>query len=536
MSMPHLWTRRRALGLARLLLIGVLQATAALLLAVAGSRLLTGGTARFSPEELAAAIAIGTVSLIGLRILQRRWSEDLALTYVTDLRLALMSHVLRTPVNVRSMRLGLVMTRIVNDLTAIKLWIANGLIASLVAAALLGTLLIYLLIMEPVLAAALAPGLLLWGLCLLVSLRPLLSRIRESRRRRGNIAALAGGQLSARLALLTHGALTRSLTRLRKKSMKMNRALVGRATYSGLLRSSSDLVFPVIALTLGLGLLSFDADPLSAYRLGFFFLLLGIVIVQLNALSMAVEYRLAHTVALARLREVFAQSVIEPGSGPERQLTRKAGGRHLKLRHLNLSPATPSFSLDIRAGQAAVLTDLSPEEINRLFAQIAGLSQLQAGRILLDGEDQSQTPPRDWWRCVTVISDALPLIPGTVGENATLGTPSAKDRPAREKILELFGLSPDIAARRISETEPPSPAIAAAIRATRGILRQANVVLVDEAVQRQLHDDGRLAALHESLAAQGVTRLLAPLSGQKSGAKALRYRDPKPALVAEQDR
>ncbi len=511
MSLPRLWTRSRSIGLARLLLVGVLQAIAAVMLAVAGSRLLTGSSSILSSEALAACVLIGTVSLIGLRVLQRRWSEALALSYILELRVALMSHVLRTPTNVKSMRFGLVMTRIVNDLTAIKLWIANGLIASHVAISVLGTLFAYLLVMEPTLAVVLVPGLLLWCLCLLVTLRPLMGKIRESRRRRGRIASTAGGQLSGRLTLLSYGALGKSLKALRKRSKKMNRALIGRATISGLLRSSSDLVFPVIAVTLGLGLLTFDGTPITAYRLGFFFLLLGIVIVQLNALSMAVEYRMAHTVAIARLKDIFSRPAIEVKPG-KRRLSRKAGGRNLKVRNLDLGQANPRYSLEVKPGQTAVLEDLTPEEIICLFTQISGLAQLRKGRISIDGKAQIKTPPRDWWRTVTLVTNDLPLITGTIAENATLGTPSRLDDQERQKTLHQFGLSGEISTTRISETDQPSPSIAAAIRAVRGILRRANIVLVDEAVQRQLDQDGLLEPFLEALKHQGVTSILAPFN------------------------
>jgi ABC-type multidrug transport system fused ATPase/permease subunit len=534
MAMPPLWTRRRSYRLARLLLIGVLQATAAVLLAVAGSYLLTGSNSFLSSEALAGGVLIGTISLIGLRVLQRRWSEALALSYILELRLALMSHVLRTPTNVKSMRFGLVMTRIVNDLTAIKLWIANGLIASLVAISVLGTLLAYLLVMEPTLVAALVPGLLLWSVCLLATLRPLMDRIRESRRRRGRIAAIAGGQLSGRLALLTHGAFSKSLKALRKRSRKMNRALIGRATISGLLRSSSDLVFPVIAVTLGLGLLTFDGTPITAYRLGFFFLLLGIVIVQLNALSMAVEYRMAHTVAMARLKDIFSRPAIEVNPG-KRRLSRKAGGRRLKVRNLDLGPANPRYSLEVKPGQTVVLEDLTSGEITSLFNQVTGLAQLAKGRISIDGKAQLKTPPRDWWRSVTLVSNEMPLVSGTVADNATLGAPSHLEDQERQKALHQFGLTGEIAATRISETAQPSQSVAAAIRATRGILRRANIVLVDEAVQRQLDQDDLLEVFLEALEKQGATCVLAPFNTPANRSGLIPFPNLEAKTAREQD-
>ena len=107
--MPKLWTAGRLLRLCGLLAIGVLQALAAIAAVGAAARLLTQSGPL--PFLLAAAATAGAVAVIALRVLQRRIAEQFALAYVRELRLALVSHVLRMPADGKSLRFGSVMTR-----------------------------------------------------------------------------------------------------------------------------------------------------------------------------------------------------------------------------------------------------------------------------------------------------------------------------------------------------------------------------------------------------------------------------------------
>ena len=190
------------------------------LVAVAGSRLV------MQPENFAeilvAAVLAGAAGIIALRIVQRRLSEGFALDYVKDLRVALISHVIRMRIDTKPMRFGLIMTRLVNDMSAIKLWLASGLVSIIVAGSVLLTIAAYLAVSKPGVLLALVPAIGFWLVCILICIRPLNGRIRESRRLRGKLAAKSGGLVSGRLSLLLfgrHGPATRSVER---HSMRLN--------------------------------------------------------------------------------------------------------------------------------------------------------------------------------------------------------------------------------------------------------------------------------------------------------------------------
>jgi len=499
--MPKLWTFGRLTGLMGLLAIGLLQAMAAIAAAVAAVRLLTG------PDTADAAtigiVLCGTIAVIALRVLQRRLAEQFALGYVKELRLALMSHVLRMPADGDTMRFGLVMTRVVNDFSAVRLWLANGLVSILVAGCIIGTICLYLATTRMGALLSLAPALGLWLALLLIVCGPLNRQVAESRRRRGRIAATAGSILKGRITYLAfgrHGSLMRKLSR---QTDKMNRALIARATLSGLVRAHSDLVLPVTAVCLGLATASAGAaDP---ELLGLLILVTGIVVTQLNAIAMAVEYRLAHRIAVTRLNTVFSRPSMALSSGVVR-LKRTGGGRTLDLDGLTMSNGGDTISFKVKASEQVQLTGLSAEETSAAFLRIAGLSDDQSGVVRLDGEPATAFSRRDWWRSVCLVSRSLPAVSGRLLDSVMLGNPSRISKAERERICSRFGLTPALLDRHRAEDDHPAVQTAAAIRAVRCLLRRASVVLVDD--PDLLGNREQLSIFLEELALHGTTVVL----------------------------
>lgn len=499
--MPKLWTLGRLASLAGLLAIGLAQAMAAITAAIATVRFLT--TPETADSATIGVVFGGAFTVVALRVLQRRLAERFALGYVKELRLALMSHVLRMPADGNTMRFGLVMTRVVNDFSAVRLWLANGLVSILVAGSIIGTICLYLAATRMGALLSLAPALGLWLVLLLIFCGPLNRQVAESRRRRGRIAATAGSILNGRVTYLAfgrHGSLMRKLSR---QTDKMNQALIARATLSGLVRAHSDLVLPVTAVCLGLATATGGAaDP---ELLGLLILVTGIVVTQLNAVAMAVEYRLAHRIAVVRLKGVFSRPTMALSSGVVR-LKRTSGGRTLDLNGLVISNGGGAISFTVEAGEQVQLTGLSAEETRAVFLRIAGLSDDQSGAVRLDGEPATAFSRRDWWRSVCLVSRSLPAVSGTLLHSVALGNPRGISVAERARICNRFGLTPALLDRHMAEDNQPAAQIAAAIRAVRCLLRRASVVLVDD--PDLLGNREQLGIFLEELALQGTTVVL----------------------------
>ncbi|WP_419910874.1 ABC transporter transmembrane domain-containing protein [Hoeflea sp.] len=424
---------------------------------------------------LGAVVAAAAV-LILARVLQRRFAEALALDYVTELRLALMSHVMRIPADARQPSSGLVMTRVVNDLSAIKLWIASGLVSITVAIATLVAMSLMLAAYRPALAIVLAIAAAIWCVPVLVSLKPLERHIRESRRQRGRIAARAGAILAARLTLLGFGRHGPTVRGLQRKSEQLNNALVGRATVSGLLRSSGDLVFPVVVLSAVIGRLFFETGAFDAVSLGVLVLMAGLTATHLSAVALGLEYRLAHKVALARLTSVMEVPALDLEKGQE--LARRDGDGTIAVKSLRLDPDGRSVTMTAEPGEAVALEGLSVEEATDFVLKLSRLKEPAAETVFLGGRDATTVRTRNWWRNVTVVSPQLPLIKANILKNGQIGAHSSISATERSRVLQRFGLLPMHMAMVVREGahHPGIPAVA--IRAARAVLRRSAVVLV----------------------------------------------------------
>ncbi|WP_136658863.1 ABC transporter transmembrane domain-containing protein [Nitratireductor sp. XY-223] len=489
MAIPVLWTRRRLLQLSGLACIGFVQAGAALAIAVAGSRALTDAGDPSDRLWLVGAVVAATFALILMRVLQRRFAEAFALGYVTELRVAFMSHVIRIPADSRQMRQGLVMTRVVNDLSAIKLWLAGGLVSIVVAAATLSAVAAMLAVYQPALAIALAIAFAVWCIPVALCLKPLERTIRESRRQRGRIAARAATVLGARLTLLGFGRHGATVRGIEKKSWRLNAALVGRATYSGFLRSSGDLIFPAVVLSAIAGRLVFETGLVDAVSLGVLVVMAGLMATHLGAVALGLEYRLAHKVALARLQSVMDVPAIDPDAG--QRIVRQSGGKSVEVRSLPLDPGARPVTFLAGAGEAVALDGLAADEAADLVLKLARLKRTPAGTVFLDGRDATELRARNWWRDVSVVSPDLPLIRASVSANGRLGARAGIDETERRRVFSRFGLSPEHEAMAVGEGDMGPGVPSAALRAARAVLRRSAVVVVADAeliAQEQMFD------------------------------------------------
>src|SRR3954451_16473701 len=116
-------------------------------------------------------------------------------------------------------------------------------------------------------------------------------------------------------------------------------------------------------------------------------------------------------------------------------LTKRYGGH----------PVVSSVSLEVGDGELFVLLGSSGSGKSTLLRMIAGLSEVDAGRVMLRGRDVTDLPPAA--RGVGFVFQSYALFRGMpVAENvefalAVRGVPAAQRRRRRDELLELVGLS-----------------------------------------------------------------------------------------------
>lgn len=506
-SAPRLWTPARRVRVAALAALGLAQAMAAIAVAWAASRLMAGE----SSSALMACLAMGAGGLALSRVVQRRYAERFALGYVAELRAALASRALRAPIEAEP-GLGVAMSRLVNDLSALKIWLADGLVGAVVATTALLGLTAGLLAMDPQLALALVPPVLVWTAFAALTTRPLDAAIRDCRRLRGRIAGRVGRMLTARLTLLVNGRHGAELHRLDRGSWRLNDAMTRRATLSGALSASGDLAIPAAAIAVALGVLG--AERPTPDRLALMLLTVGLGAAHLQTLSTALEKRLAARIAAQRVSELLGRPALELARGARGPQPRAGFGLRVAGAQLG-DGARARFA--IGPGEHAVLTGLDAAQTRRLFMSIAGLTGGVAdGVVSLSGVDLSRVRRRDWWRSVALISEATPFVSGDALRNATLGERTAA-RDRRNATLAALGLTGAALA-----CAPPAIGVRGrdgpAIRAARALLRDAGLILIDDA--ELLGDAVLLNQVLEEAQALGATVVIGAADATPAGDRA----------------
>ncbi len=178
--MIALFNRRRAWLLAGLIAVALTQLGATVTVA----RSLNG------PGHEAWAIAAGAAMLgFACEAVLRRLSEGLGLSYLTAVRDRLFRHLMAVdPAIIGRRRHGAMLQSFVGDLTALRQWVAEGIMRAILAMIALTGLLTWLCLTSPELGwvAVAIVGL----TCILVAtlLVPLSSVVRDVRRERGRVA------------------------------------------------------------------------------------------------------------------------------------------------------------------------------------------------------------------------------------------------------------------------------------------------------------------------------------------------------------
>ncbi|MEM8855778.1 MAG: ABC transporter transmembrane domain-containing protein [Pseudomonadota bacterium] len=469
MAPPALFTRPRACRLVGLVGLGLCQSVLAIALARTLGEVIAASTGDVTdplPVGMRLLLLGGiATALLATGVAQRVLGEWFALSYTKELRLAVMEAALLS--GERGSSLGVVMSRVVNDLTAVKSWLSNGLATLLTAGATTLGLLAFLLVDAPQMAIALAAPTLVWLASTVSICKPLARVIASTRRWRGRVASAAARAVVARPVVLGFGRLGSHLRKVARRADRMNGYLLQRAALSGLARGTALLVQP--AAIAGLVVAMAAGAPFSPAELGVVVALAGFLAVQLGACARALEFRLSHQVAMARIGSTLQNAPkLEDGV----RLTRDTKGHAV-----DACPGT--LALDaVTAAPGETIVAAPTVTTAAAMEGLAGLAPLAPGTVQLGGVDAATIALKDRLRVVTLLAPRVSLLADTVADNARLGAPSATTQETVDGVLKTFGLD----AVREDPVDPTrcDRRLAAAIRASRAVLRGAPVVLIDD--------------------------------------------------------
>ncbi|GAB3593255.1 putative multidrug resistance ABC transporter ATP-binding/permease protein YheI [Corynebacterium faecale] len=411
--MPPIWSGRRRILLIELALLGSLQAIVAIIMSLTVMRILEGATG-LSILLIATVLAIG-----GARWVERVISEDLGQDYVHQIRAGLVTAAL-TPGNTSS--LGVTVTRASNDLSAVRNWIALGIVPLVTGIPLISVVVAVLFLQDWRTGLAVSAPIL--G-C--VALLPMLARwtlkcARELRRRRGRMAARIADSVMAGESVRAAGAIHREINAVSRDSEKVVNSAVQRAWATGLTRAVmvTGASISTVAVVL--------SGHLDAQQVAGTMMLLGVLTTPIGDLGRVVEYRQNHRAAtrilVPQLQQATDFMAWDAGLVPG-----QAAGSGVIIGELHAE-----------AGEHIHLTTDSPHAARTLIAQL-----IDGGEVSINGQWLADLPLKERRNLIGVASAHHHLERGSISRLASYRVPDASDYEIRG-VLERVGLLPVVEA------------------------------------------------------------------------------------------
>ncbi|MCB9946637.1 MAG: ABC transporter ATP-binding protein [Rhodospirillaceae bacterium] len=379
-DLPRSLSGARRRYFARLVANGTLQATSTIGLAFAISSQAT------QPSVWGIALLAGLAGVLtAARAREFVDAERLGLDYVAEVRMSLFENLVRGGAKSRH---GVAMSRMVNDLAALKNWIGLGfprlivaglaLAGCLAGAALISSLHVMVLL-GPIVMVAVVSAL---------AVGPLMRRVGRVRQLRGRLAAHVGEGLLARSVLVTFGQSRRACRRVARDSDALTDAQARRMGVGGLLRAIPETVLPLsVVLAVAVDL------PMQSSAIGIV-LLAGLAIDPIRKALRAIEYRAAFVVARQRLRPGLADIAarerrpggeLQPAEAPGLRVLR--GPRDAKRREVPVGALHVTADAAILSGTLFRNIDVTRRwrENDAHVAAIASLCQLDGPGFAPDG-------------------------------------------------------------------------------------------------------------------------------------------------------
>lgn len=271
--------------LAGLVGLGVLFAALAVVTAVGVGRLLASLGSGTPSGTLIFLLVVAALGMGWARFAERRHGERIGQHYVAQLRGELVRRALDPGSRVSA---GVTMARLTNDLSGLRVWIAQGIVPLVSAGPLiLGALGVFFVI-SPALGLAVAGVLVLLGVAILLLSDRLFERSREVRRRRGRLAALVADTLAAAPTIRAGGGADREAARIERAGRSVAEGAVERASASGVVRGIAVGIgaFISVLVVVGGSLLG-----LEVATVGTALTMAGLLATPLADLGRCVEYR-----------------------------------------------------------------------------------------------------------------------------------------------------------------------------------------------------------------------------------------------------
>jgi ABC-type multidrug transport system fused ATPase/permease subunit len=446
---PEAFGGRRRKYLLRLVVNGVAQAGAAVMVAAASQRLFSASLAEPAApallgQTIAAPVLVFVAAIAALGWLRRREridAESLGQDYVGEIRIAAFDHLCRLSLRAHGkLRKGALMLRFVGDLTALRQWISLGVARLIVAGLMLAGCLIGLILLSPLVGAAVAAVAVAGGLVILAMGWRLDGVIRDARRRRGRLAAALGERL-ARIAT-TNAFARRGAERraMKKLTRRLAGAMIARAGAVGAMRAAAQITIGLAtaaALIAGaLGRASGLAEP------GDIVAAMSVVAIMTGSLAdlgRVYEYWRGARIAEAKLARLFETGplIMQPENPRAVDLANPA----IEFHGAGVERGIENLTGRVEPGERLFITGPNGSGKSTILYLVSRLIDADAGNVTIGGEDIAAVGLGSLRRAVSIVSPEIGLFRGTVADNILYGS---DERPANfDAVCALCGVDRD---------------------------------------------------------------------------------------------
>ena len=485
MALPRIYGGRRRRILGRLVANGVAQAGLAFTIAWLLRSALREVRADDPPWALLGALALASLLGVGLRVVEASDAERLGQDYVTRVRLRIFERIASRPERAAGRgRYGLTMTRLISDLNSLRNWVSLGIARTVVASLIIAGLLAALAHVDLAVGAIGVAVVLLTAAGVALLTPRLRERVREARRRRGQLANNLGEKVFAFRTVRHFGRTERELRRVGSQSRRLRDALVARTRLSQGLRSLPDLGLPIGTAAIVWVAGAHASESWSLADAAAAIMLMGMLRSALRDLARAWDYRLSFAEGHRRITTILAAPRLKERPGAEDLAGEGPVG--FAFEDVCVGDLLRGISFAAEPGDRLLVVGPSGAGKSLVLGLAARLLDPDSGRVRLGGRPLRSLSLDSVHDAVQLVAPEIPLLRGSLADNLGYGLDADADA-AVLAAAEACGLLeeplalPDGLETRIEEQgQNLPPGLRARVALARAIAAAPRLLLVDD--------------------------------------------------------